>query len=243
MDATADALSLAALRPWRLRRAARLWPRRRVLALGIERSDRPNLLAAARAELLRSRHHVEFLATEAADRGKFENLNALLARSSPERHDWLVVVDDDVSLPRGFLDAFIFLSERFQLRIAQPAHRARSHAAWQVTRRASRSVVRETGFVEIGPVSAFHATTFGLLLPFPELRIGWGLDLHWSALAREQGWRIGVVDATPVRHGLRLIASSYDRGAALVEAREFLANRPYTRADEAQRTIAVHRSW
>jgi hypothetical protein len=243
IDAVADALSLAAMQPWRLRRAARRWPRRRVLALGIERSDRPNLLAAARAELLRSRHDVEFLGAEAADRGKFQNLNALLAASSPNGYDWLLVVDDDVSLPRGFLDAFVFLAERFQLRIAQPAHRARSHAAWQVTRRARRSIVRETGFVEIGPVSAFHATTFDLLLPFPELRIGWGLDLHWSALAREHGWRIGVVDATPVRHGLRLIASSYDRGAALVEAREFLANRPYTRADEAQRTIAVHRSW
>ena len=40
----------------------------------------------------------------------------------------------------------------------------------------------------------------GELLPFPELRFGWGLDLHWAALAAERGWRLGVVDATPVRH-------------------------------------------
>jgi hypothetical protein len=75
------------------------------------------------------------------------------------------------------------------------------------------------------------------------LRIGWGLDAHWSAVARRHGWRIGVVDATPVRHGLRPIAGAYNREDALAEARAFLAERPYTRHDEAGRTLAVHRSW
>ena len=68
-------------------------------------------------------------------RGKFENLNALLRENPPNDADWLLVVDDDVALPADFLDAFVFLAERFRLQIAQPAHRQRSHAAWQVTRR------------------------------------------------------------------------------------------------------------
>ena len=34
------------------------------------------------------------------------------------------MVDDDVVLPRGFLDRFLFLAERFGLQLAQPAHRA-----------------------------------------------------------------------------------------------------------------------
>ena len=62
----------------------------------------------------------------------------------PRRHDWLLVVDDDVELPRGFLDRFLFLCERFSLALAQPAHRLDSHAAWPVTRRRAGSVVRET---------------------------------------------------------------------------------------------------
>ena len=36
-----------------------------------------------------------------------------------------------------------------------------------------------------------------------------------------------MVDATPVLHGLRRTASAYDREAAIAEAREFLAERPY----------------
>jgi hypothetical protein len=96
--------------------------------------------------------------------------------------------------------------------------------------------------VEIGPVSAFRSETFEVLLPFPPLRSGWGLDAHWSALARERRWRIGIVDATPIAHAMRRIAASYDRSDALAEAIEFLADRPYTPAAEAKRTIATHRS-
>jgi hypothetical protein len=242
-DAVAGSLALARGWPWRLPRAARAWPERRILALAVERPDEPNLLESARRELVRSRHDVRFVSARAGDRGKFENLNALLSANPLAGEDWLVIVDDDVALPPNFLDVFLFLSERFGLQIAQPAHRARSHAAWKVTRRRAASAVRQTAFVEIGPVVAFHRDTFALLLPFPELRIGWGLDLHWSAVAREQGWRLGVVDATPIRHGIRRIASAYDRADAVAEARRFLSARPYTRASEAQRTLVRHRSW
>ncbi len=241
-DAFADGVAHATLQPERLRRAALRWPARSVLALGIEH-DGPNLLATARAELERSRHTVRFASTTVGGRGKFENLDALLSENPAEGHDWLLVVDDDVILPTGFLDAFVFLAETFSLRLAQPAQRAGSHAAWQVTRRRAGSVARETGLVEIGPVVGLHRTTFELLLPFPELRTGWGLDLHWSALAHARGWRIGVLDAIPVLHNLRPIARSYDRDTAIEEARRFLADRPYTKAVEAQRTIATHRSW
>ena len=242
-DGAAGAFDLAALRQPRLRRAAARWPRRRVLAISVQRTDVPNLLPAAREELLRSRHEVTFAYAEAGDRGRFENLNALLAEHPAVGHDWLLVIDDDVALPRGFLDAFMFLSERFQLRLAQPAHRAHSHAAWQITRRRPQAVVRETRFVEIGPVVAFHHVTFEALLPFPPLRFGWGLDQHWSALALQYGWRIGVVDATPIRHGLRRIAASYGHDEAMAEARRFLDGRPYTAAADAQRTLVMHRSW
>ena len=241
LDAVCDMVAAARLERSRLRRAALAAPRRRVLALGIERAGQPGLLGPACGELARSHHEVRFATTEARGRGKFENLNGLLAENPPNPHDWLVVIDDDVALPRGFLDTFIFLAERFSLRLAQPAHRYRSHAAWRVTRRRPASLVRETAFVEIGPVCAFHADTFATLLPFPPLRIGWGLDAHWSAVAQQHGWKLGVIDATPVRHGLRPIAAAYDRQTAVDEATTFLSERPYTRAADAQRTVATHR--
>jgi glycosyltransferase involved in cell wall biosynthesis len=242
-DVACDLAALVTLQPQRVRRAARARPRRRVLVLAVERDDAPNVLAAARNELLSSRHQVQFESSPAGKRGKFENLDLLLERVPLDGFDWLLVVDDDIALPRGFLDAFVFLAERFDLAMAQPAHRWRSHAAWNVTRRRPFSVVRETSFVEVGPLSALRADTFETLLPFPPLRFGWGLDAHWSALAGSRGWRQGVIDATPIRHGLRRIASSYDPADAIEEGRQFLAERPYTPATEANRTLVTHRNW
>jgi hypothetical protein len=242
-DAACDAAALITLVPRRVRRAAQAWPRRRVLVLAVERENAPNILAAARRELLASRHDVAFETTGIGGRGKFENLDLLLERRPIDGFDWLLVLDDDVALPRGFLDGFVFLAERFDLAMAQPAHRWRSHAAWNVTRRRPFSLVRETSFVEIGPLCALRSETFETLLPFPPLRFGWGLDAHWSALARSHGWRQGVIDATPIQHGLRRIASSYDPVDAVDEGREFLTDRAYTPAAEANRTLVTHRNW
>ena len=126
--------------------------------------------------------------------GKWANLNAMLAEHPPDGADWLLLVDDDVRLPRGFLDAFVLCAERFGLRLAQPAHAFASHAAWEVTRRRPGLLARTGRFVEIGPVTALHRDAVAALLPFPELRMGWGLDAHWSAVAAERGLPVGIVD-------------------------------------------------
>ncbi len=238
-DALLDLRTLALRR--RIRRAAAADPPpRRVLAIGIERTCVPNRMAAARAELERSRHDVTVDVRPAGDAGKFENLNAILADHTLDEFDWLLVVDDDVDLPGGFLDVLVHCAERGQLKLAQPAHRLHSHAAWAVLRRTT-AAWRETTFVEIGPVTLFHRDTFGVLLPFPaQLRMGWGLDAHWGAVARDHGWPIGVVDAAPVGHTLRPAASDYPRADAIAEARAFLADRPYVRRHEV-RTLSAHK--
>ncbi len=214
-----------------------------MLVLGVVRAENHALAQQIRAQLLSSRHDVALHTRPAQGAGKFENLNRLLAEHPPGDSDWLLIVDDDVQLPHGFLDRFLFLCDRFDLQLAQPAHRLDSHAAWPQTRRHPASVVRESSFVEIGPVTAFARATFSTLLPFPELGMGWGLDVHWAALAREHGWRCGVVDAVSIRHREAPAGDSYSRDAAVAEARAFLADRPYLSAREAQRTLATHRRW
>jgi hypothetical protein len=173
--------------------------------------------------------------------GKFENLNRVLEAAGPVDFDWLLVIDDDLRLPPRFLDRFVAICGRFGLDLAQPAQSQRSHSAWRVTRRRPASLVRETRFVEIGPLTAFGRRAADELLPFPELRFGWGLDLHWAALAAERGWRLGVVDATPVRHETATVGSAYPTADARAEAAGFLADRPYLPADRAGDVVATHR--
>jgi len=241
LDLAADALGA----PQRaaVRRAARSAPpRRRVLVVSVARARHAATTARLVAELERSRHDVAVrLAEPAPGAGKWANLNAALAAERVEDHEWLLLADDDVVLPRRFLDPFLLVSERLGLRLAQPAHAFASNAAWRVTRRRPGSVARRTRFVEIGPVTALHASTFEVLLPFPDLHMGWGLDAHWGAVAAEHGWPVGVVDLTPVRH-LEPVAGAYGRDEAIAEARAFLAGRPYVARADAQRTLATYRA-
>jgi hypothetical protein len=158
-----------------------------------------------------------------------------------EAPDWTLVVDDDVALPARFLDRFVGLCERFGLAMAQPAQSRSSHAAWTVTRRQPGALLRETRFVEIGPVTAFRRDAASELIPFPPLRFGWGLDAHWAAVAEERGWRLGVADSLAVRHDEGAVAATYSGDDAIEEARRFLADRPYLPAARLQETLAVHR--
>ena len=246
----ADALAGTRRRATRLARAA---PTRDVLVTGVYR---PGSLLPTTLPALRSQHHEVRLAfgstsaphpalaahTVARDLagGKFENLNEVLA-SAGDDADWLVVVDDDVRLPDAFVDRFLGVCEVFALDLAQPAQTLRSHSAWKVTRRRPASLVRETRFVEIGPVTAFSRRAAAELLPFPRLRYGWGLDLHWAAVAAERGWRLGVVDALPVRHETSVVGAGYPRSDAEAEAAAFLADRRYLPSDRAGEVLATHR--
>jgi hypothetical protein len=228
----------ARLRPRPVVRAA---PRRRVHVVGVARPENARTVARLRRELARSRHDVSIhLVAPAAGRGKWENVNAALAATPPGDADWLLVVDDDVILPRRFLDRFVALAEAFGLQLAQPAHAFASHAAWEVTRRRPGVLAHRTRFVEIGPVTALSAEAAAVLLPFPDLRMGWGLDARWSAIAAERGWPIGVIDATPIRH-LRPVAGEYPRDAAIAEAEAFLDGRAYVHRAEAEEIVAEYR--
>ena len=238
----------------RAARLARARPRRDVLVIGVYRpgSSIADMLPAVRSD----RHNVRIAlgstgrgdpslgrqtVAEDLGGGKFENLNQVLRQTSSEGSDWVLVVDDDVRLPRAFLDGFVAVCEVFGLDLAQPAQTLRSHSAWKVTRRRPASLVRETRFVEIGPVTAFGRRAAAALMPFPELRYGWGLDLHWAALAEQRGWRLGVVDALPVRHESGLVAATYSREEAEAEAARFLTDRPYLSSKDANEVLTVHR--
>jgi hypothetical protein len=258
-DLLDDAALWSRLVPLRLARSARRAASGSVLVLGLYSAPFAGLMERAVGELGRSRRNVRFalgaldeaapgLAAETVltglrGGGKFENLNRLLAEASPLESDWLLVVDDDVELPDGFLDQMLFMAERLDLTLAQPALRRTSHAAWQVFRRERWSVARLTRMVEIGPLIAFRAEAARELLPFPPLRMGWGLDLHWGAVAAERGWRVGVVDAVPIRHEARQTASGYDRTDAVEELREFLARNPHIDRDEALTVVERRRGW
>jgi hypothetical protein len=219
----------------RIDKAAAQLPARDVLVASIYRPPREA------PRLVSERHRVEHRtgSLDELQGGKFENLNALIQDARP---DWLLIVDDDVALPERFLDRMIALADLFSLDMAAPAQSLASHAAWRVTRRRPRSILRETNFVEIGPVTLIGTNAAQTLLPFPPLRYGWGLDLAWAATAAGHGWRLGIADALAVRHEAASVGSTYPADQAIEEAQRFLSSRPYLSSAAAQETKTTHRS-
>ena len=227
----------------RLSEQAALAPLRRILVASVAVPGRGAQLDQVLQALRQTRHHVEAAVAPMAERGKFHNINVALRACDLAGFDWLLVTDDDVALPRNFLDRFIFLAELEGLKLCQPAHRFHSYVRFTLTVRSWNCLVRRTNFVECGPVTAFHRDAFHLVLPFLESRWAWGLDLHWAEQLRAVGLPLGIVDATPIEH-LKPVGGGYDFNAAIAEAKGFLHEIGFDRDKrDVLRTVSARRSF
>ncbi|MCR2812708.1 MULTISPECIES: hypothetical protein [Microbacterium] len=215
-------------------------PVERVAVVGIYRDEQP--IARLIDEVLESRHRVDVrlgsmdvapprlrdvTAREHLRAGKFQNLNELVAVDDADL-DWLLIVDDDVVLPAGFLDRMIEVCRRCDFALAQPAQTRGSNANWRIAKRHFLSLARQTGFVEIGPVTLLRRDALAVLAPFPaHVRYGWGLDFVWAEVMRRHGLLLGIVDALAVEHSSRAVATTYSWDAAQAEGRRFLETVPH----------------
>jgi hypothetical protein len=143
--------------------------------------------------------------------GKFALMNYLLSCTAWRMYDFVIVCDDDIHLPEGFIDSFISLQERFDFALAQPARTHNSYIDHPITEQSDANLARETYFVEIGPVTSFRADMLRLVAPFDESApMGWGLDFVWPAIVKEHNLHMGIIDATPVDHSMRAPVTTYD---------------------------------
>ncbi len=172
--------------------------------------------------------------------GKFANLNLVADKAEPFGADWILIVDDDIGIDHGFLDRLLAVAEAFDFSLAQPALTRASYGWYNVNRR-HQALCRQTRFVEIGPVVLLRSVVYGHFAPFPAEGMGWGIDLHWSAVAERLGWRLGVIDAVPVRHETRRYASAIDLAAARSAAERLLAGREHVTYVEAESELARYR--
>ncbi len=226
----------------RLSQRAAALPPRRVLVASVAAPGRAADLDRVLQALRQTHHRVETAVVPMMARGKFHNINMALQACNLAEFDWLLVTDDDVGFPPRFLDDFLFLAELAELKLCQPAHRFHSYAMFKLTYRTWNSLVRRTNFVECGPVTAFHRDVFPLVLPFPESRWAWGIDLHWAEQLRQAGHALGIVDATPMEH-LKPVGNAYDFTKAIAEARGFLEDIRFDRAKrDVLRTLSARKS-
>lgn len=222
-DATCDLL--LALKPSyrQIDAASKSMIRQKILVVGVEVPARGNALNRITRQLVASRHDVIVSTVPMKPKGKFENVDEAIraAKTALDDVDWLMIIDDDVALPKNFTDDYIAAASLADVVVSQPAHRFLSYATYQITRRRPGNLVRMSRFVEIGPLTVIRKEAFSALLPFPPSRWAYGIDILWADICRRNGWRMGIVDAVSIRH-LKPVGGGYNMDDAIVEGRALL---------------------
>jgi hypothetical protein len=159
---------------------------------------------------------------------KFILLNQALASTALDDYAFVVVCDDDILLPSGFLDAYMRLVCEHDLALCQPARTHDSYIDHGFVEQLDGISARRTRFVEIGPLFSIRRDAFHILLPFDELSpMGWGYDLVWPFVLESAGLKLGIVDCTPVEHSMRKPVTQYDYDTAYQQMQNYLAQRPH----------------
>jgi len=226
---------------------------RNVLAVGVYLSDVTNLASEITSELLDTRlHDIEirwasigstptsnhllngFTHCQFPHRiSKTVAINLLLSACDLSCVDFIIVVDDDIALPVGFLDGFLAIAEHRQFALCQPARTHTSFIDHYFVAQLMGIESRSTNFVEIGPLFCLHKSAFSVLIPLDESApMGWGLDFVWPVLLADRGLRMGIIDAYPVEHALRKPVSLYSYEATQQAMHAFLCSGKHLSLDE-----------
>ena len=171
---------------------------------------------------------------------KYVAVNAVIDRNDLGEVTYLLVCDDDISLPPGFVDRFLGVQSALGFALAQPARSKTSTFDHAIVRQYPGAVARQTLFVESGPCFSAHRSAFGLILPFDVASpMGWGYEYVWAQILTASGLRMGIVDKTPVEHSLRPTAANYDWSNAYEEQTRLLAARAHLSAADCRRVLRV----
>jgi len=169
---------------------------------------------------------------------KFENLNKVLSAEQLDAYEFIIVSDDDIYVPSGFLDKYMSIVVKRDLALAQPARTHNSYIDHHFVEQLDGLEARRTRFVEIGPLFSVRRDLFPVIFPLDEdAYMGWGCDFVWPCLVESLGKRMGIVDATPIEHSMRKPVKNYAYDDANRAMGKYLAKRHHLSKDEAFRIL------
>jgi len=115
-------------------------------------------------------------------------------------YDYFWLPDDDIDASAETIDQIFDLSRQFELEISQPALTLDSYFSFPHLLRCSSFQLRYSSFIEVmAPCLSRTAVERSIDL-WPETPSGFGLDMIWTRLERDNSMRAAIIDACPVRH-------------------------------------------
>ncbi len=230
---------------------------KKILVLGIYLANRPNCVSHLVSRFAES-HHLNVTQHWVALNGtsddpsvqavtvlpnqqpspKFSLLNTMLASVDLTNFDAILISDDDITVPEGFIDAYFAQQWQCGFALAQPSRAWHSFYDHKFTLRKPFYRARQTRFVEIGPIFSIMPAAFPLMLPFDETSpMGWGYDFVWPVKLAEQRLTLGIIDNVSVDHSHRGQGILYCRDKEISAMDKYLGENPHLTQKEATQVL------
>jgi len=164
---------------------------------------------------------------------KFVLMNELLSQKNLSEYEYIIIADDDIILPYGFLDEFLHLQSKYEFVLAQPARTTNSYIDHPIVMQQRGVIARQTKFVEIGPLFSVHNSIYDFIFPFDTISpMGWGYENYWSYELSRRGYKMGIIDNTPVDHSIRKPVKNYEWSEADRQRRIYLQKYPHLKYED-----------
>ena len=234
--------------------------RKRVLIVGVVLQDRKNHYKHISSELSKSKYHEvhQIWAVLKSDKKlqlsdnvthvyfdefipRSALINTMINKYSSGTYDYIIITDDDIRLPKNFLDQFLIRQELFDFSLAQPARTPTSLISHTITKQRRDLLARQTLFVEIGPLISIRNDVHDLILPLDEgSPMGWGLDYVWPSLLLDKKKKMGIIDSVPIAHTLRPTGKSYGYDKAKADMENYLSLNSHLKVDESHTVLVEY---
>jgi hypothetical protein len=172
---------------------------------------------------------------------KFKLINRILDGCDLSSYEYVVVCDDDIEVPDGFLNSYLEVVVKRNYSLSQPARSHNSYTDHHFVSQLQGVESRETRFVEIGPIFCVHKSAYPFLLPFDQRApMGWGLDFHWPVILAKNNLSMGIIDEVAVEHSLRKPVAFYSYQETQSRMQSFLGDVEQLSPSEAFSAIKIY---
>ena len=125
-----------------------------------------------------------------------------------DTYEYLLFIDDDLIFRYQDIDEYFNIISKINIDLSQPSLSKGSYCVWPVFFNSGRKGVRWTNGVEI-MMPAFSKRSFNIMAPYFGTSVsGFGLDLLFAKLAKNNNFSVAVVDAVKASHFSEIDQSS-----------------------------------
>jgi hypothetical protein len=169
---------------------------------------------------------------------KFKILNQLIFKTNLDKYEFVLISDDDITVPNNFIDNYFGVINKYDFSLAQPARTHDSYIDHLIVEQLNGLTARKTRFVEIGPLFSIRKDLYKQMLPFDEKSgMGWGYDFVWPCIIEDLDKNMGIVDAFPVEHKMRKPVINYNYEIVTKKMNEYLKTKRHISHNQAFRIL------